>query len=126
MNIRKHLDAFMAKLGCVRVPAKLAPSTINMKLNFEIDSTPLDSAIAKLDQLSAAASRAEAAINDALLAQEGEFINSESVSNPFNDKLGCEIRALTEEMRRARREYAATHGAGAAPATGTAASGLPG
>ncbi|MYM34901.1 hypothetical protein GTP38_11175 [Duganella sp. FT94W] len=125
MNIRKHLDVCMAKLGYVRAPAKLAPRTIDMALNFQVNSTPLDSAIAKLDQLSAAASRAESAITNALLAQEGEFISAELVADESQALIltALQKQATLLEVLAKQRDHAALR---TEPVTGAAASGMPG
>ena len=134
--MKAALNRIAAMLGYVPAPAKLAPSVITMELNFEIDSAPLDAAIAKLDRLSDAARGAEAAINDALLAQEGEFVSSELVSDETQDLILAELRkqnTLLEVLAKqgdlsvaARRASCADLCSVVRPATGAAASGLPG
>lgn len=133
--MKAALNRIAAMLGYVPSPAKYAPCVIKMDLNFEIDSTPLDAAIAKLDRLSNAARGAEAAINEALLAQEGEFITSEFVSDETQPLILAEMRKQTTLL-----EVLAKQGDQSAkaqpfwsdfdivirPATGAAASGLPG
>ncbi len=123
--MKRYINLLMARLGYLPAPAKLAPSTINMELNFQIDSTPLDKAITKLDQLSAAASRAEAAVSDALLAQEGEFISAELLADESQDRILAELQKQTTllEVLAKQGDHAALR---TSPATGAAASGLPG
>lgn len=123
--MKAALNRIAAMLGYVPAPAKLAPSVITMELNFEIDSAPLDAAIAKIDRLSDAARGAEAAINDALLAQEGEFINAELVSDETQALILAELHKQNTllEVLAKQGDYAA---ACITPATGAAASGLPG
>lgn len=121
----KALDCLMSRLGYVPAPVKLAPSIIKMELDFEINSAPVDAAIAKLDQLGAAARTAEAAITDALVAQEGEFITAELVADETPGLILAELRkqtTLLEVLAKQGDRVAAC----AAPATGAAASGLPG
>jgi len=123
--MKAALNRIAKLLGYVPAPAKLAPSVITMELNFEIDSAPLDAAIAKIDRLSDAARGAEAAINDALLAQEGEFVSSELMSDETQDLILAELRKQNTLL-----EVLAKQGDHAAefitPATGAASSGLPG
>jgi hypothetical protein len=123
--MKRYINRLMARLGYLPAPAKLAPSTINMELNFQIDSTPLDNAIAKLDQLSSAARRAEAAVTDALLAQEGEFIGAELVADKSQALILTALQKQTTllEVLAKQGDHAALR---TAPATGAAASGLPG
>ncbi|KQQ40430.1 hypothetical protein ASF61_06665 [Duganella sp. Leaf126] len=122
--MKAALNRIAALLGYVPAPAKLAPSVITMELDFEIDSAPLDTAIAKLDQAAEAARRAEAAINDALMAQAGEFIESVLVADDSQAPILAELRRATTLL-----EVLAKQGDRASqvePATGAAASGLPG
>jgi hypothetical protein len=123
--MKRFIDRLMARLGYVPAPAKIAPSTITMELDFQIDSTPLDNAIAKLDQLSAAASRAEAAVTDALLAQEGEFVGAELVADESQALILAALQKHTTllEVLAKQGDHAALR---TTPATGAAASGLPG
>lgn len=136
--MKAALNRIAAMLGYVPAPAKLAPSVITMELNFEIDSAPLDAAITRLDQLSDAARRAEAAINEALLAQEGEFISAEQVSDETQDLILTELRKHTDLLseiaasiavqiaREDTQNKALMSRISITPATGAAASGLPG
>ena len=134
--MKAALNRIAAMLGYVPAPAKYAPSVIKMELDFEVDSAPLDAAIAKIDQLSDAARRAESAINDALLAQEGEFVSSELVSDETLALILVEMRkqnTLLEVLAKqgditvaARSTACADLCSVVRPATGAAASGLPG
>jgi hypothetical protein len=123
--MKRYINRLMARLGYVPAPAKLGPTTITMELNFQIDSAPLDNAIAKLNQLSAAASRAEAAVTGALLAQEGEFIGAELVADESQALILTALQKQTTllEVLAKQGDHAALR---TAPATGAAASGLPG
>ncbi|MYN42701.1 hypothetical protein GTP55_25485 [Duganella sp. FT109W] len=123
--MKRFINRLVARLGYVPAPAKLAPSTITMELNFQIDSAPLDNAIAKLDQLSAAASRAEAAVTDALLAHEGEFIGAELVADESQALILTALQKQTTllEVLAKQGDHAALR---TAPTTGAAASGPPG
>lgn len=93
--MKAALNRIAAMLGYVPAPAKLAASTIPLELKFQIDTAPLDAAIAKLDQVAEAARGAEAAINEALLAQEGEFISAELVADNTQALILDELRKLT-------------------------------
>lgn len=134
--MKAALNRIAAMLGYVPAPAKLAPSVITMELKYEIDGAPVDAAIGKLDQLADAARRAEAAINEALLAQEGEFISAELVSDETQDLMLAELRkqnTLLEVLAKqgditvaARSTACADLCSVVRPATGAAASGLPG
>lgn len=130
------LNRIAAMLGYVPAQAKYAPIVIKAEPDFEIDTAPLDAAIAKLDQVAEAARRAEAAINEALLAQEGEFISAELVADDTQALILDELRKLTTlaevlakqgDMTVAARSTAwADLCSVVRPATGAAASGLPG
>lgn len=123
--MKAALNRIAALLGYVPAPAKLAASTIPLELKFQIDTAPLDAAIAKLDQVADAARRAEAAINETLLAQEGEFISAELVSDDTQALILAETRKQNTllEVLAKQGDHAALR---TAPATGAAASGLPG
>jgi hypothetical protein len=56
----KPVDRFMSLLGYVPRPAKYADSLLSLKI--DIDSTSVDSALAKVEQLAAAAEKAEVAV----------------------------------------------------------------
>lgn len=134
--MKAALKRIAAMLGYVPAPAKLAPSVITIELKYEIDGAPVDAAIGKLDQLADAARRAEAAINEALLAQEGEFICAELVADDTQSLILAELQkqttlleVLTKQGDRAAGARGPVHGDLChviRPATGAAASGLPG
>lgn len=60
MNIRKHLDAFMAKLGYVRAPEK--SELVVASLKIEVDDSQVRAALEPVQQLAVAATEAEAAL----------------------------------------------------------------
>ena len=134
--MKAALNRIAAMLGYAPAPTKSASSTIPLELKFQIDTAPLDAAIAKLDQVADAARRAEAAINEALLAQEGEFISAELVSDDTQALMLAELRkqnTLLEVLAKqgditvaARSTACGDLCAVVRPATGAAASGLPG
>lgn len=134
--MKATLNRIAAMLGYVPAPAKLAASTIPLELKFQIDTTPLDAAIAKLDQVAEAARGAEAAINEALLAQEGEFISAELVADNTQALILDELRKLTTLAEVLAKQGDITVAARSTacgdlcavvrPATGAAACGLPG
>ena len=123
--MKAALNRIAAMLGYVPAPAKYAPSVIKVELEFEVDSSPVDAAISKLDRLADAARRAEAAIADVLMAQAGEFIDSVPLSDETQELILAEMRKQNTLL-----EVLAKQGDHAAefitPATGAAASGLPG
>lgn len=134
--MKAALNRIAAMLGYVPAPAKLAPSVITMELDFEIDSSPVDAAISKLDRLADAARRAESAIGDVLMAQAGEFIDSVPLLDETQQLILAELRkqnTLLEVLAKqgdlsvaARRTSCADLCSVVRPATGAAASGLPG
>jgi hypothetical protein len=134
--MKAALNRIAAMLGYVPAPAKYAPSVIKIKLDFEIDSAPVDAAISKLDRLADAARRAEAAIADVLMAQAGEFIDSVPLSDETQAQILAEMRkqnTLLEVLAKqgditvtARSATCADFCSVVRPATGAAASGLPG
>lgn len=123
--MKAALNRIAVLLGYVPAPAKFAASPIPIELKLQIDTAPLDAAIAKLDQVADAARRAEAAINETLLAQEGEFISAELVSDDTQALILAEMRKQNTllEVLAKQGDHAALR---TAPATGAAASGLPG
>jgi len=130
------LNRIAEMLGYVPAPGKSASSTIPLELKFQIDTAPLDAAIAKLDQVADAARGTEAAINEALLAQEGEFITSELVPDETQALILAEMRKQTTLLEVLAKQGDITVAARSTacadlcsvvrPATGAAASGLPG
>jgi hypothetical protein len=133
--MKAALNRIAALLGYVPAPAKYAPCVIKMELDFEIDSSPVDAAITKLDRLSDAARRAESAIADVLMAQAGEFIDSLPISDETQALILAELRkqnTLLEVLAKQgdcaawHKHCAAPHDSATEPATGAAASGLPG
>lgn len=134
--MKTYLNRIAAVLGYAPTPAKSTASTIPLELKFQIDTSPLDAAIAKLDQVADAARGAEAAINEALLAQEGEFITSELVPDETQALILAEMRKQTTLLEvlakrgditaSARRTACADLCSVVRPATGASASGLPG
>lgn len=134
--MKAAFNRIASMLGYIPRPAKLPPSVITMELDFEINSAPLDAAIAKIDRLSEAARGAEAAINDALLAQEGEFIGAELVADSTQALILDELRKLSafaevlakqgDIIVASRNATCTDHCSVIRPATGAAASGLPG
>lgn len=60
MTIRNSIDAFMAKLGYIRAPAKIAPQSI--PLTFDVDSTQIKETLVQLDRVQIEAKGAEAAL----------------------------------------------------------------
>lgn len=60
MNIRKHLDAFMARLGYVRAAAK--SESVVASLKIEVDDSQVRGALESVQQLTVAAAEAEAAL----------------------------------------------------------------
>jgi hypothetical protein len=134
--MKAALNRIAAMLGYVPAPAKYAATSIPLELKFEIDTAPLDAAIAKIDRLSEGARAAESAINDALLAQEGEFISAELVPDEFQPLILAELckqTTLLEVLAKqgditvaARSTSCADLCSVVRPATGAAASGLPG
>ena len=134
--MKAALNRIAAMLGYVPSPAKYAPCVIKMELYFEIDSSPVDAAISKLDGLTDAARRAESAIGDVLMAQAGEFIDSVPLSDETLDLILAELRkqnTLLEVLAKqgdinvaARSTACADLCSVVRPATGAAASGLPG
>ena len=134
--MKAALNRIAAMLGYAPAPAKSAASTIPLELKFQIDTAPLDAAIAKLDQVADAARGAEAAINEALLAQEGEFISAELVADDTQALILDELRKLTTLAEVLAKQGDITVAARSTscvdlcsvvrPATGAAASGLPG
>lgn len=60
MNIRKHLDALMAKLGYVRAPEK--SELVVASLKIEVDDSQVRGALEPVQQLIVAATEAEAAL----------------------------------------------------------------
>lgn len=144
--MKAALNRIAAMLGYVPAPAKLAPVGIAIKL--DIDSASLDASVAKLEQVTAIADDTELALKritlaahvaakaldqvQALVPVEAQFATTElktfePAADTERDKLFCEMRALVWEIRQDRAERR-TAGASIAtsPATGAAASGLPG
>ena len=134
--MKATLNRIAAMLGYVPAPAKYAPCVIKMELDFEIDSSPVDTAISKLDRLADAARRAESAIGDVLMAQAGGFIDSVPLPDETQDLILAELRkqnTLLEVLAKqgditvaARSTACADLCSVVRPATGAAASGLPG
>jgi hypothetical protein len=134
--MRAALNRIAAMLGFVPAPGESASSTIPLEIKFQIDTAPLDAAIAKLDQVADAARYAEAAINEALLAQEGEFINAELVTDNTQALILEAIQKQTTLLEVLAKQGDITVAARSTayadlcsvvrPATGAAASGLPG
>jgi hypothetical protein len=60
MNTRKHLDAFVAKLGYVRAPQK--SELVVASLKIEVDDSQVRGALEPVRQLTVAAGEAEAAL----------------------------------------------------------------
>ena len=66
MNIRKHLDAFMAKLGYVRAPALSEPTICKVKI--EVDSSEVREALRLIEQAQADVTSALTKHSEARLA----------------------------------------------------------
>lgn len=134
--MKAAFNRIAAMLGYVPAPAKYSPCVIKMELDFEIDSSPVDAAITRLDRLSDAARRAKSAIADVLMAQAGEFIDSVPISDETQALILAEMRkqnTLLEVLAKHGDVAVAARSTACAdlcsvirPATGAAASGLPG
>ena len=128
----KAIDRFMSLLGYVPRPAKYADSLLSLKI--DIDSASVDSALAKVERLSAAAEQAEIAVLHAgiIAPPAAQFAATELAADPARGELLDQMRALIEEIRQERRNRFVVRGKldtyfpAESPATGAAASGLPG
>lgn len=85
------LNRIASMLGYIPRPA---PSSVG-SIEIDIDSASLDTTIAKLERLTIAAERAEAAITAALEASAGEFITAELIGDDAQALILAELRHAT-------------------------------
>jgi hypothetical protein len=130
----KPIDCFMSLLGYVPRPAKYADSLLSLKI--DIDSTSVDSALAKVERLSAAAEKAEVAVLHAgiIAPPAAQFATAELVTDESQPLILAELRKHTTllEVLAKQGDIAATeqffatspakqHAAAPAPSTGSRA-----
>ncbi|MYM81119.1 hypothetical protein GTP44_03990 [Duganella sp. FT50W] len=106
MNIRKHLDAFMAKLGYARAPGK--SELVVASLKIEVDDSQVKPALKLLEQMRVASEAAEVAASRAGLAATiatKAFMQAEMLK-PLAEN-GAHLTRPAEELTAARFEAAA-------------------
>lgn len=116
----KVLGSLMSRLGYV---PRSSATLESLTFDITIDSASVDAAIAKLEQLQAVADVAEAALSS--IAALDQFASAELVADETQPLILAELRkqtTLLEVLAKQGDRVAAC----AAPATGAAASGLPG
>jgi hypothetical protein len=97
MTIRKYIHAFMAKLGYVRAPAKTGATSI--PLTIEIDTAQVREALPLLEQMTAAALAAEAALAKLWNIQAAMHCRSPNTGSGGADGSIEMLDELTEEIR---------------------------
>lgn len=103
MRVRKYINHFMAKLGYVRAPAKMAPCSI--PVNIEVDSSQVREALPLLEQMTASALAAEAALAklwniQAAMQNHHPYTGAGGVSDSSGANGAMSTCVLEDEMRR--------------------------